>query len=953
MRSVSKVWSAGVLAVSSSLSVAVATAEVNEPMASTASDSDSAVGGLLDEIVVTGSHVRGSDAAPVVNVQIIDRSELEQSGATQVADLLKRIPSNTGSTLYNENGPLSGTAQFALRGLGFSSTLTLLNGRRAGISPLSDRTGADFVDINQFPLAMIERVDVLKDGSSAIYGSEAVAGVVNLVTRKGFEGLELSADFSSGSNQSYSVNLAAGQRFDRGSINLYATYYEQTGNVRSDFPWLMERIGGNGVRGRSQLLSTNGYPASYQRAALNSSGRASPVAGAAFVADPGCEAAGGVFAINDAGVVDRSMCRFDFTDQIGVIPAQQRLQSFFEAEYDINDRLTYFNETSASRNENEIDAQVGGFSNGSAAAGAIYVPADHPFNFFTADPANPANLIYVAPENWDNAVHTAVPVVASFRPEGQHVYDPKRQTNTYLRTVNGLEFDIGSDWRASASHQYAHAEFQENLPLSHNAPNINSLLLNGTYNPFASSRVTPDLISPKDGVSVAGNSPATIDRLFYTSNVTRETEQQVADLSASGPVVDLPAGPISVAVGAQYRTQTLDYVPDSLAAQGLGSSSLLDAPFSGRQNVWAGYAETVVPVLKTVHLQAAVRHEDYGSGPGSTTDPKITARWNVLPGLLGLHASWGTSFQAPTLAQGATTTTLVLVNDPVTLGPGGYGCSTGTIGTGAYVITSGDDLEPQDSTNYTVGFDVEPTAALKFAADYWHYDYSNLIAPGQNAQSIVTGECRNGVYVPDPRVERTAAGLVNTVQTPFVNVGKVVTDGFDLSASYLLSLNQFGDLAFQADTTYVQKFDAYSATGVVTHAAGSRNFNSNFAPMPRWRGTAQVKWSMDMHDVSLGINHTDGYRNDQSNGAPIGSFTTVDLQYALNLDKLFGSDDATVLVLGMNNAFDEDPPSLVRYNAAGQLISGTISDVDRPGYDPLAGADIRGRVYYVRLKQTF
>ena len=145
------------------------------------------------EVVVTGSHIRDGEA-PVVNVQTLDRAQLEETGASQIADIIRSIPSNTGTTLYNETGQLTGTAQISLRGLGFSSTLTLLNGRRAGVTPLSDKSGADFVDINQFPLAMVQRIDVLKDGASAIYGSEAVAGVVNLVTRKGFEGFEVSAN---------------------------------------------------------------------------------------------------------------------------------------------------------------------------------------------------------------------------------------------------------------------------------------------------------------------------------------------------------------------------------------------------------------------------------------------------------------------------------------------------------------------------------------------------------------------------------------------------------------------------------------------------------------------------------------------------------------------------------------------------------------------------------------
>ena len=902
----------------------------------------------VEEVVVTGSHIRGADVAPVVNVQVFERGQLEQTGASQVADLLKEIPANTGSALYNETGQLSGTAQFQLRGLGFSSTLTLLNGRRAGIAPLSDKSGADFLDINQFPLAMIERVEVLKDGASAIYGSEAVAGVVNLVTRKGFEGLELSGDYSSSSNDAFAINLASGRRFEGGSMNFYATYYDQSGNVRTDFPWLIERIGGNGVDGRSQLLSSNGYPGTYSRATLNASGTPVVVAGAVARPDPNCEAGGGVFSIGDNGVTNTSRCNFDFVDQIGVVPQIQRIQSFFESDFELSARLSYFNEIGASRNVNEIYKQPGGFSNGSISGGLVYVPANHPFNFFVADPASATGLRYIEPANWNPAVDQAVPVAGNLRPEGNYFSGEKRQTNTNLRVLNGLELSLAGSWRASASHGYTFAEFEENDPVRFNAPALNSLLLSGDYNPFALANLNPTLVSPKDGQSVAGNDEAVLSRVFYTANIVRRTEQHVADLSASGPVIELPTGAVSVALGAQYREQSLKYLPDSLSAQGLADSPATDAGFSGSQQVRAGYAEVMVPIHDVLRLQAAVRHEDYGGGIGSTTDPKLSARLNLFSGVLGIRGSWGTSFQAPTLTHNATSQAFVIINDPVVLGPSGLACSSTTFGNNVNVVTSvGGLLTPQTSENYNLGIDVQPTSALSLTADYWRYDYQDLIAAGQNGQSIVSGQCVNGVFVNDPRVTRGASGQIFRIDTAYVNVGKVIADGIDLSASYAMR-----GLLFQADATYVNKFDSYAANGAVTHAVGSRNFNSNFAPMPAWRGTARAVWSWRMHELAAGVNYTDSYRNDQSNNAPIDRFITADLQYRLRFDRLI-YQGASEIRIGVNNVFDKDPPSLIRYNAAGQLVSGTVSDIDRPGYDALAGASIQGRIVYLKLTQSF
>ena len=909
---------------------------------------------VLATVIVTGSNVRGSAAESMAPLQVLEREDLTQSNAVQFSEMLQDIPSNTGSQLYNESGQLSGTAQFELRGLGFSSTLVLVNGRRAGVSPLSDKSGSDFLDINQFPLSMVERIEVLKDGASAIYGSEAVAGVINIITRRGFEGFELSGDYQSSTNEAYTVSLAAGKQFDRGSFNVYATYLDQTSNQRSDFDWLIERVGGNGVPGRSQLITANGYPGTYSRGTLDATGRPAGVPSGIGVADPNCEAAGGVFRINDNGSVNRNLCNANFADQTSVIPAQRRVQAFAEFNYDLTDTLSFFNETSASGNLNLISNTVGGFSNGAVQTnvkGYIYVPADHPFNFFTADPANPRNIIAVDPSQWNPAVHQAVAVVGNFRPEGVNHGGDKRQQNDYLRTVNGVNWQFGSAWSTTLSHSFASARFEENDPLGVDAQAMADALLAGDYNPFGTSIVTPDLVSPKDGASVAGNSDAVLDQFFYRAHTTRRTDQQVVDVTASGPTLELPTGTVAIAVGAQYRDLRFKANPDPLSAAGGGTAPSTTSAIRSTQDVVGTYAEAVVPLHDRAELQLAVRREDYGGAVGSSTDPKVATRINLVGGL-ALRGSWGTSFQAPTLTQQSTSEALVIVNDPIVFGPNGLGCSNTTVGSNASVRTSGDNLRPQSSENFSVGLDYTPLRDLNLTADYWHYRYSDLIAAAQNAQAVVSGECVNGQYIPDPRVQRGPSGQLAQVNSDYVNVGKVVAEGIDVSSVYRVSAGRVGDFRFRADATYIEKFDVYGADGTASDKAGSRNFTNNFAPMPHWRASATAAWNLGMQHASVSTHFTDSYRNDQSNNAPIESFTTFDVQYGLSFENWGGKGSSTTVSVGIDNVADTDPPSLIRYTSAGVPVTG-ISSVDRPGYDSLSGADIRGRIVYARFLQQF
>lgn len=931
--------------------------------------------GGIEEVVVTGSHIAlpptGFEGR--VPLQVLDGSKLEASGVTQMQEALRDITVNTGSQLVNEQNTRAGVSQFSLRGLGLGSTLTLVNGRRAGVSPVADSTGTDFLDINQFPVSMIERVEVLTDGASATYGSEAVAGVVNIITRSRFEGFELSGDYKNGSNESYSLNAALGGAYEQGHFSVFASYYTQTRNHRTDFPWLVDRIHGGGDLQLSNLISGQGSPGTYLRAVLNANGQPETFAGARNFADPDCEAAGGVFQRNpDTGVVNRNVCRLDFADQRAVIPAEQRMQIFGQFVHRFTEGLELFSELSFS--QNTIRDTLGGFTYGTGSvvgsnAGAIYIPANHPFNFFVADPNDPRQIIYRGPEQWRPGIDEAVPLVCLCRPLGKEVNGDNRIGNIvrdfrYLRPMAGFRFDLFGDWSGTLYHSYANGRIVETTPHNYNADIFNTLVATGQWNPFGTRLTNPDLRTPKsptlDGLDplasvLAGTSPEALQQFDGTAVSSAVTKQHVTEAVASGKLFDLGSRPLSAAVGGQFRQLALTDDPDSLEAAGEGNEPFQQFTIAGRQDVWAVFAEAIVPLGEHVDVQLAARHEDYGGSVGSTTDPKISAE--IRPAdWMSVRSSWGTSFQAPTIRQIEGTTSNSSLNDPASINPitGQLECvARGVVQNVIVKIAGSDQLEPQNAANFNVGLVLRPLASLQLSADYWDYSYEDLIAQESSPQAIVDQDCAGDGIPNDPRVTRNGSGQLRVVRDRIVNVGRVDTNGLDLGLRYELEAGALGLLGFDARATYINKFDVVLANGgAAEDRRGSRNSTNGFAPTPKWRANASLSWSKGIQSVSTTVRFIDSYGNDQNASSTFGipeidSFTTVDMHYQIALDGLL-NDQQTVLAFGANNVFDTDPPALSRFDGAGNLVDNGV----RPGYDGEVH-DIRGRVYYVQFRQSF
>ena len=885
----------------------------------------------IDEIIVTGSHIRQKTgfegAAPV---SVLNHEDIVSSGAQDLVDVSSLLTVNSGTVQSQETGNLLGTSQFNIRGLGVGSTLTLINGRRAGLSTVSDSTGVQFFDSKQLPLAMISRLDVQTDGASSIYGSDAVGGVVNVITRKGFEGVEVSGRYQDSSNESYALNLASGVKTERAMFNLYATYYYQTRNHRTDFDWLVERIHGDGDLTQSRLTSSLGSPGTYRLANVTGAPTVDPTTATITAVggrypDPDCLAASGVFR--------GGRCRFDFANNVAIIPQENRYQVFSEMEYEATDSLTLFGEFSFSHNEIERTQGPNAYRNGLVEGGNMFIPGSHPFNFWIEDPASPGDLLYINPADWDNSIHTAVDLVCECRPLGFEAngFDNNPPYNRhidldYYRGFAGFEQSIGDNWTVSGN--YIHSLATRNFRADgnwYNSVTLNGSLLDGTFNPFGTRVVSPDLVSPKDGVSVAGNSDEVINFIFNDYKTYRRSLQQVADLVVSGEAFSIGDRPVGVAVGFQWRKDELRIVPDGLTAAGLGNNPDRQFEQDASQDVYAFFAEAAVPVAENLDVQLALRYEDYGGTVGSTVDPKIAARWQATDAL-ALRGSFGTAFRGPSIPQTGRSSSTSFIDDPFT------GDSNITI----VRVQGSDTLVPESSTNYNLGAVWQPIDGLDISVDYWRFDYENLITQDEGPQAIVDNDFADDGIANDPRVERTGSGQLRAVNSVFINTGEVKTDGVDLAVNYSVPWDAYGDIEVGGAISWVNSFDVVNTDGSTFDGVGSRNFTNQFNSLPEYRANAFAGWRSGPHGLNATLRYIDSYENDQNSGFTIDSWTSLDLRYSLDLSLL--GDSNTSFSIGARNVFDTDPPSL--------------GEGQRPAYDDRVH-DIRGRTAFVEVKQRF
>ncbi|TNE67917.1 MAG: TonB-dependent receptor [Alphaproteobacteria bacterium] len=867
----------------------------------------------IEEVVVTGTYLKGknqfSSPSPIA---VIGAEDLSQIGASNIADLVQTLTINNGAQnnpdAFTQNGT-TGTSNFNLRGLGVSSTLVLLNGRRQVVAATTTNDGVAFVDTSSLvPQIAVQRVEIVKDGAAAIYGTDAVAGVVNFITDDSFEGVQLSGKWQGLTDQGSQRDLLAEGKVGWGNDTTHVmaafSYYDRTPLTTAE-----RRLSQS-----ADDTSALGNPGSYYLPALNDF-LASINVGAAPLIDPtGCEEHGGIR--NGALVLapghELGTCGFDFGDYYNLVPDEERFQGYMTIKHDLGDGHTLrleggYAANTAIRNNSPTFPYL--------QLGKAIVPAYHPeFPFLTSpffDPTRPyAILLGRAIGNGGEAAQNKfLSKTYRFNAEltgplgGDWTYDVGF-------TMAGNSYDIFTPDVVTGRFQQALFGFGgRDCDRAAGVPGANGCEF---FNPFATSFTT------------APNSQSVLDYVIGRQEIRGTSKTQVFDAVASGTIGATGAGDIGLAIGMQIRGEEWDRDYDDCSNRDCFAFIIGNGDFGADRTAKAVFLETLIPVTSQLDLSLAVRHESYGGSIGSTTDPKVSVLYRPMDNL-SLRGSYSTSFRAPSVYQMAGSgTSLNQVVDPL----------GGTAFAAVRSLTPSDgerDLKPEQGKALNIGFTWQPVDDLDLSIDYWNYKFSDVIIL-ENYQAVV-----NANPTDQNRVIRAFGdtGSILMVLVDYVNASSVKTDGVDISAKYRMDFAG-GTLMPFAELTYVSNYDLEDPQAGSVEGAGNRNFTNFGSPTPKYRGNVGAAWTNDTHDIRFYVRHISGLDDDQHPGSKIDSMTTVDAQYSLNLGGLMDGMDGTSLQLGVINAFDKAPPYVA-----------TNGGFESKTHDP------RGRSVYVKVTTTF
>ena len=860
----------------------------------------------IEEIITTGSHIKRDASDGPQPVIVFDRAYLETTGFRDIADFGRYLP-QSHQTLNESLGQYATgvpeASQFNLRGLGPDSTLTLVNGLR--IAPYGQSVWGDpFADISAIPMAAVERIEILKDGASAIYGADAVAGVVNIILRKDFVGTEVSAGYqvtSRGDNAEWNIDLFHGGE-KGGFYYLLGLFYQdreplynrdRKHSADPDY----RSIGG--FNGRS-IQSSPGSLFRYDTFMID--------------ADPACGTEPLIANVQTwPDRPGRSACFFNHKQFDMMYIDRQLASANVKAGYDFDNGVHLFADVLYSRKESVDElAQTpiaGDLLN--TFTGQPYVAADHPNNPWGVE----GELFY--------------------RPldAGQRIIEA---TSDQHRAVLGIEgtagkwnwsgslMDSGNQVRKLRYNSILTAEFQEAL-LGQGGPNGDQY-----YNPFG---------------WMPENDPAVIDGFSMTTGQGSDSVEQAADITASRKFGRLPGGPIGIALGAQWRYQELEEFADEASAQGRIAGYFPDFLLDhADRDIRAAYAELSLPLAQSLEVQLAARYEHYDDF-GDTTNPKVALRWQPIE-QLALRASWGTSFHAPDF--------LDLYQNPVEYLDWAQDTprceATGLDADCEYdlyeVLDQGNpDLGPETGESRYASLVWTPAFAQGLNVDigYWRFDYEDKIF-WVGGQFVL-----ENMPVDNPYIERApqtpeeaAAGIPGRIvkmhSTP-QNLAQQFSDGWDVAVDYQHRTQRGNDLSFRVDYTYTARWEAVFPE-TFDYAEYSRAGWYWDGPIPRNRGNLSMSWRAGPHDLSTTVRYAGHYRNwmeflpvdGEASDIPfiVDSHTTLDLQYALHFERL----RKAVVRVGCQNCTDEDPP--FTHDPKGENIH-----------------DRRGLLWYANWTQTF
>ncbi len=827
---------------------------INQAIADTSNDTKTAV---IENIIITGSYLSVQQDDIASPIDIIGREQIQASGAASLNDFLSKLTTNVGAEfnadIFTQNTS-GGTSQFNLRGIGLSSTLTLLNGRRTTLSGAYANDGSTFVDINSIPMIALERIEIVKDGASALYGSDAVAGVVDFVTRQDFEGIEFSTGYQTTTDDHQidkDISLLWGWQNDQVKSLVALSYFNRSpleANKRAF-------THGTGI-------SALGYPASF--IPLGPIDPNSPYAALDGLApagtpirDANCEVAGGF--IPEGANPYFGTCYNDYMQFFNLLSKEKRQQALVTLDIELTDDTSFFSEALYAKNKQSQPSSPS-FPN----LTFPIIPADNIGNLATNGGFGTPVIFLGSPLSVD-----AQPAI-------------NKRTSETLRLLMGIRQNINSHWQWESAYQYSYNDYYLGGPDT--LIDRFNAALNGVggpnndqyYNPFSTALYIPAL----------ANSQAVIDDFTDISARKIRTSLHTWDAQITGELFNLPAGPVKTAFGIQYRNesnrQTLDQnSQDFNYAFVIGASNSND-----KRNIWGLFSEVLVPVTEQLNLQLAGRFEQYSGNTDNSFTPKLGIRWNPNEEI-SLRGSISRAFRAPSLHQ-TSSNTIATENIDTTFAP---------------IVTDGNNnLKPEEALIVNTGIVYNPSNNLTASLDYWRYDYDDIIIK-ENAEGIFSADPYDERIIRDPN-----SGAVSRVELNFINASSVLTDGVDFHLNYRMATD-YGQFTFTNNTSYIKRYDLTLKTGdSPVNAVGQRNALNIARALPRWRSNFTLDWAKGDHQISTTARYIHDYKDDANNNNSIDRQITLDGQYNYLLPTTMEVEPK--LSFGVINLFNQQPPAV-------------------------------------------
>lgn len=896
----------------------------------------------LEEIIVTGSRIARTNLVSPSPVTQVDAVELQFTGTVNVEDLLNDLPQVVAGLTSTTNNGSNGTATVDLRGLGTNRTLVLVNGRRF-VGSTQDGT----VDINNVPAALIDRVEVVTGGASAVYGSDAIAGVVNFILKDNFEGIQVDGNYGisgEGDAETWDVTLTLGGNFanDRGNAVLSIGYLNREPLLQAERAFSRDTFsdaGGGQITlvgsptapsGRTDNLLANPYPGN-QNYAFGPGGVVRPFQGGTSTGY------GDTYNFAPVNYLQVPQVRFNVA-ALGSFELFEGVEAFVEGFY-IN---------------SQVDAQLA-----PTPITGITVEVDNPF----ITPSLRA-LLNSRPDP------TAPFLIRKRTAEvGPRVSEFESQT---VRVTTGLRGDfnfIGRDWNWDAYFNYGRVTLESlNLGLisfqrfqdAVNCYGPNAVAGCVPLNPFG-----PNSISPAAAAYVTVPSP----------NRT-EVQQRIFSASISGDLFELPAGPLGVAVGAEYREEESDFRPDFFSGTGDLVGGANAGPVSGGFDVSEVFGELVVPILSDLPFvqelaaEAGIRYSDY-SNIGGVTTWKAGATWTPID-QVRFRGIFQRAIRAPSINElfAAAQQSFEPVVDPcsASANPTGrvadvcvqQGLLRDAIGLfeddGQIEVTfaGNPDLSEEKSDTWTIGAVLSPIDWLDLSIDWYRIEIEDAIRPfGGGVGSLLaacfnTGNANSAECSPGGTpIRRDGTGEIVPFTVPNQNIGQLKADGIDLQGNGNYDLGNGHSVSANVLVTWVNsyEFTPNPQLPIVYEYAGTVGFSADESAIPEWKVNARLTYDTGPWSVSYRVRWIDSVTNRQIADAeavgdppPVLAVPEVGAVWYHDIAAQVRIGESMTFTAGANNVFDRQPP----------ILPDTISaNTDASTYDTL------GRYFFVNASVRF